>query len=278
MTLRDSSPDTGWYQLDRDDIARAAVCSDNARLMATRSFPAALPHGSLKKLFDDIYFVTGSVRAPGPVPVVFSRNMTVVRQDESLTLINSLRLDDAGLAKLDVLGNVEHVIRIAGYHGMDDPFYKDRYGAKVWAMKDQVYAAGFNDNPTAADSYFQPDEEMTEDTELPISDAKIFHFKSANPIEGLVLLDREGGIIVSGDCLQHWSPNQYFNLVAKVMMRLMGFFKPHNVGPGWLKGAKPDVSEVKSILDLEFEHVLPVHGEAVIGNAKDLYRPAIDRL
>ena len=247
--------------------------------MATRAFPKALPHGTLKKVFDDIYFVTGSVRAPAPVPIVFSRNMTVVREGESLTLINTLRLDDAGLAALDELGKVEHVIRIAGFHGMDDPFYKDRYGAKVWGMKDQIYAAGFNDSPTNDDSYFHPDVEMTEDTELPISGAKIFQFKSANPPEGLVLLEREGGIIVSGDCLQHWhSPDAYFNFPARLMMKLMGFFKPHNVGPGWLKGAKPDTGEVKSILELEFDHVLPVHGEEVIGNAKELYRPAIERL
>ena len=37
-------------------------------------------------------------------------------------------------------------------------------------------------------------------------------------------------------------------------------------------------NEVKAILDLEFEHVLPVHGGKVIGGAKEKYRPAIERV
>ena len=36
------------------------------------------------------------------------------------------------------------MIRLAGFHGMDDPFYKDRYGAKVWVVKGHVYAKGFD--------------------------------------------------------------------------------------------------------------------------------------
>lgn len=247
--------------------------------MGDRKHPEALPHGELRELFDDIFFVTGSVRAPGPLPVVFSRNMVVVREGDSLTLINSLRLDDAGLAALDALGTVRHVLRIAGFHGMDDPFYKDRYGAKVWALKDQIYASGFNDTPTKADAYFTPDVEMTRETELPIDGAELFVFDSARIPEGMVVLAREGGILVSGDCLQHWQRTEpHFSFLAKVMMKLMGFIKPHNVGPGWLRGAKPDVAEVASLLDLTFDHVLPVHGDEVIGNAKALYRPAIERL
>ena len=48
----------------------------------------------------------------------------VLKQNDSLSVVNSLRMDDAGLAALDALGKVEHVIRLAGFHGMDDPFYK----------------------------------------------------------------------------------------------------------------------------------------------------------
>ncbi len=84
---------------------------------------------------------------------------------------------------------------------------------------------------------------------------------------------------MTGDSLQHWHRTApHFSLMAKVMMRVMGFIKPFNVGPGWLKGAKPDVAEVISLLELEFDHVLPVHGDKVIGNAKEKFRPAIERL
>ncbi len=61
-------------------------------------------------------------------------------------------------------------------------------------------------------------------------------------------------------------------------MKLMGFIKPHNVGPGWFKAAKPDIAELKALLELPFEHVLPVHGEEVIGGARAKFRPAIEAL
>ena len=243
------------------------------------SFRPALPHGSLEEVFPDVFFVTGTVRMPGPIPITFSRNMTVVRQGSSLTLIGSLRLSDEGLAQLDALGKVEHVVRVAAFHGVDDPFYKDRYGARVWAVEGSAYTKGFGGDAPASEGYFQPDVWMTRETELPIADAQLFVFESARPREGLVLLSREGGIVVSGDALQHWvAPDDYFNLPGRLLMRMMGFFKPHNVGPGWLRGAKPEVRELGKVLDLAFQHVLPVHGAAVIGDAREKYRPAIERL
>jgi hypothetical protein len=43
--------------------------------------PPALPHGELRELLPDVFFVTGTVALPGPLPVRFSRNMTVVRSE-----------------------------------------------------------------------------------------------------------------------------------------------------------------------------------------------------
>lgn len=243
------------------------------------NLPAALPHGEIEKVFDDIYFVTGTASMPGPLPVRFSRNMTIVRQGRSLTLINSLRLDREGLDRLDGLGKVEHVVRLAGFHGMDDPFYKDRYDAKVWALDGQVYARGFGNATTRPeDGYFTADEAMTVGGPLPIEGAKLIRIDGATP-EGLLLLEREGGILVCGDCLQNWGvTDRYFSTLGAVMMRLMGFIREHNVGPGWLRGAKPNRGQVRALLDLEFEHVLPVHGTRVLGTAKEKYRAAINRL
>jgi hypothetical protein len=248
------------------------------RSVTPRPFPKAEPHGELRELFDGVFFVTGSLRMGGPLPMRFSRNMTVVRDGKSLTLLNSLRLDDAGLAALDALGKVEHVIRVAAFHGMDDPFYKDRYGAKVWAVEGSAYVSGFGGKPSAGGGYFEPDVWMTPETELPIPNASLFRFETATPSEGMIVLDRDGGILVPGDCLQNWAgPDAYFSFPAKIVMRLMGFFAPYSIGPGWLKAAKPDARELEGILALDFEHVLPAHGAEVIGGAKEKYRPAIER-
>jgi len=237
---------------------------------------ASAKHGELRELFDEVWFVTGEVRMGGPLPMAFSRNMTVVREGDALTLIGSMRLDDEGLRELEELGTVAHVIRLAAFHGMDDAFYRERYGATIWAVEGSAYRKGFD---TDGEPYLEPDEWLTEDGALPIEGARLIRFGSATPPEGMLLLERDGGILISGDCLQHIEKaDEYFTLPARLVMWVMGFMKPHNVGPGWVRGAKPDPDDVRRLLDLEFEHVLPVHGAPVRGDAKAKYRPALERL
>jgi hypothetical protein len=244
--------------------------------LVNRPHPDALPHGELREVLPGIHFVTGTVPLPGPMPVRFSRNMTIIREGDRLVIVNSMRLDDAGLAALDKLGKVTDVVRIAANHGMDDPFYRERYKAKVWVVKGQRYTAGFDTNKP--DVYFEPDVEMDASTELPVAGARLYRIDS-NPPEGLLVLERHGGTVVTGDCLQNWAAtDEYFSWLARPMMKMMGFIKPHNVGPGWLKQGKPPKEQLRGILDLEFANVLTSHGAAVIGGARDHYRPAIERV
>lgn len=222
-----------------------------------------------------MFFVTGTMGMPGPLPVRFSRNMVVVREGERLVIVNSIRLSEEGLRKLDGLGRVTDVIRLAAFHGMDDPFYKERYGAKTWTVKGQRYVAGFK---MSAVPYLVADVEMDDATPLPLTGAKLYVIGSSPP-EGLLFLEQSGGILISGDCLQNWGKTDaYFSLLAKPMMHVMGFIKPHNVGPAWLKNTKPPMSQLLGILDLEFEHVLPAHGAWVQGDARKLYRPTIEAI
>ena len=71
-----------------------------------RPFPQAAEHGEIGEIFEDIYFVTGTTVVGKPLPMRFSRNMTIVRQRRELILVNSLRLNETGLAALDRLGKV----------------------------------------------------------------------------------------------------------------------------------------------------------------------------
>jgi hypothetical protein len=244
--------------------------------VAPRPFPPALPHGDITEVLPGIHFVTGTVALPVALPTRFSRNMTIVREGERLVLVNSLRLDDARLAALDALGKVTDVVRIAANHGMDDPFYKDRYGAKVWVVKGQRYTSGFDTaSPTV---YFEPDVEADANTTLPLAGARL-HVIRSTPPEAVMVLDRHDGVIISGDCLQNWATvDAYFNFVGRVMMRAMGFVKPYNIGPAWLRQGKPDVRDIRAILDLPFTNLIPAHGSPVLGRAAELFRPAIDRL
>jgi hypothetical protein len=244
--------------------------------VVARPFPPAMPHGQLREVLPGIHFVTGTIGMPGPLPVRFSRNMTILREGERLVLVNSVRLSDEGLAALARLGKVTDVIRLAANHGMDDPFYADRYGARVWAVKGQRYTAGFNTN--APQTYFAPHVEMDETTKLPLEGARLYVIHS-QPAEALLLLERDGGVCISGDCLQHWHrTDAYFSWLGSAIMRVLGFIKPHNIGPGWLRQGKPPKEDLRGILGLPFDHVLPSHGEPVMGGAVEKYRPAIDRI
>ena len=241
-----------------------------------RPFRPALPHGEVREVLAGMFMVTGTVAMPGPLPVRISRNMTIVREGGRLVLVNTVRLDEAGLRALDGLGKVTDVIRLAANHGMDDPFYKDRYGAKVWVVRGQRYTAGFN--TSAPQTYFTPDAEMDSTTVLPLAGAHLVVIYSRPP-EGILLLERHDGVAIAGDCLQHWHiADEYFSWLGKHIMRMMGFIRPHNVGPGWLKQGKPPREQLRGILDLRFANVLPSHGAAVLGDARSRYRPAIERV
>lgn len=241
-----------------------------------RPHPPALPHGELQEVLPGIFFVTGTVSLGGPLPIRFSRNMTVIREGERLVLVNSVRLNDQGLARLEALGKVTDVIRLASMHGMDDPFYAERYGAKVWAVQGQRYTDGFNANaPTA---YFEPHREIGPNTRLPLERASI-HIIHSSPAEGLLGLERHGGVLISGDCLQNWATTDvYFNGIGRLMMKLGGFIKPHNIGPGWLKQRNPPREDLRAILGLKFSNVLPSHGTPVLGEASTRFRPAIEKV
>src|SRR5438093_1258437 len=143
-------------------------------------FRPAEKHGSVDEVFPDVFFVTGSFRfAPG---MSISRNMTVVRQKDELICINSVRLDDVGEKDLEKLGKVKHVIRTGFFHGADDPYFKHRFGATMWAA------------PKTADGY-----EALSTTNSPLQNAHVFNFEKGKEAETAIVLERNDGILISCD-------------------------------------------------------------------------------
>lgn len=243
--------------------------------MTPRPHPPVRPHGSLQEVLPGLFFVTGTVAMPGPIPMRFSQAMTVVKTGDRLVLVNAMRLDDAGLAALDALGKVTDVIRLAAFHGAADPYYRERYGAKVWAVEGSPYMPGFD---AKAEPYFEPDVRFGPQTPLPLEGARA-HVIGSTPPEALLHLPLHGGTVIAGDALQNIGPGDaYFNGFGRLVMRMMGFLKPVAVGPGWLKQTKPPAAHLKAVLDLPpFANVLPAHGAPVLGGAQEKYRPAIER-
>jgi len=237
------------------------------------------PHGKLKQVFDNIWFVQGGWDMPVPFKPRISRSMTVIRNPDNgeLTLVNSMRLSESGLSELDNLGRVKHIIRLASLHGADDSFYQNRYKARVYALKGTFYKRGLTSEASASDSYFTADEYFDEHSVLPIPDAKVYVLKSPKLREASLLLKRENGILLSGDFFHNNpKPDEFFNGLGKFLMGLFRLSKPYNVGVGWFMQMKPKRAEFLSILEIPFEHVLPIHGIPVIGHAKEHYRPVVE--
>ena len=83
--------------------------------------------------------------------------------------------------------------------------------------------------------------------------------------------------LISGDVFQNWSDaKSHFNLAGRLGFRLLGFVGTHRLGKGWLDLCKPDPESLRAVLDLPFENLLPAHGDPVIGDAVEKYRPAVE--
>ncbi len=226
------------------------------------NLPAALGHGKIEEVFPDVFFVTGSMETElMGAHWHFSRNMTIVREGDALTLINSIRLDDAGLKRLDSLGRVENVVKIGSLHGRDDAFYKTHYGAKLWALPGMQHEHGLT-----------ADKALVPGGETPFSGASVFQFASTKLPECIIRIDRAGGILVACDSLQNWvEPNEFFSDDTRKMMTEMGFFQPANLGPLWMQVNEPKRDDFVRLSELSFRHALCGHGAPLRDSAKEAY-------
>ena len=93
------------------------------------SHPPAMPHDPIEEMIPDVYMVRGTVRLNALMRI--SRNMAIVRHEGALTLVDPIRLDDEGEARLRELGRVERILRLGPMHGVDDPYYIERFGAEL---------------------------------------------------------------------------------------------------------------------------------------------------
>lgn len=232
------------------------------------SFPPALAHGPIEEILPEVFFVTGAMETVlMELDWQFSRNMIIVREGERLVLINSVRLGDEGLAKLDSLGKVTDVVRLGALHGRDDAFYLDRYQVQYWVMP------GLEpEQPGAARI-------LAEDSPLPLEGASLFQFRTSKLPEGILHLQREGGILLACDALQNWlQPDEHFCDASRQRMEQMGFFTPANVGPVWMQAAEPGAEDFARLKTLTFRHALCGHGEPLLEDAHTAFGSSFNRL
>jgi hypothetical protein len=231
-------------------------------------YSPATPHGEIEELFPNLFFVQGSITmGPG---VRFNRNMVIVRRGDELTLVSSVRLSGAEESRLESLGRISHVVRIGNFHGVDDQYYVDRYGAKFWCQP----GSGAYSSPA-------PDHLLAEGSPLPVEDASLFVFRKTKHPECALLLEQDGGVLVTADSVQHWTNRNYCNLRAKIMMPILGPKMGTILGPPWRKVMTPDgdslEEDFRRLLDLEFRHHVGAHGGLCRESAHEGVAAAVKR-
>lgn len=229
-------------------------------------YPAAEPHDPLEALFDDVFWVHGSIEPRAGFR--FNRNMVVVRDGEALTLIHPVRLSPDAERDLEGLGQVRHVMRLGAQHGMDDRYYVDRYGADFWCQ------AGSTIYPEPPPTHI-----LEEGGALPIADATLFVFRDALAPEGALLLERHGGVLVTGDSLHNWTAWGHCSDEAIEVLEKGGFSLTMLVGPVWKQRVTPDGGSLepdfKRLLALAFRHHIGAHGGLARDDAHDLIETAV---
>ncbi len=82
-----------------------------------------LPHGPLRKLTENLWWVEGSL--PG---MSLKRVMTVVRLDDGrLVIHNAIALEESAMNEIEGWGHPTFLIVPSGIHRLDAPAYKQRY-------------------------------------------------------------------------------------------------------------------------------------------------------
>ncbi|MEM9620282.1 MAG: hypothetical protein AAF993_01450 [Pseudomonadota bacterium] len=218
------------------------------------NYPATLPHDPPKQIAENLFVVHGCVR-PSAI-ARFTRNMAIVRHNDELTLINPVRMDDPGLAQLEALGSVKHVLRLGPMHGMDDPFYVDRYQATFWSFTDGT-------------TYTTPEinQPLSDGGQLPFPGAQLFAFDHMSQTEGAILLKQDKGILLTCDGIQSYATpphTPHTNTFTRLMMPFIGFPRKTLIGPVWMKLLVEDKAGMKAeferLLTLEFDQLLAAHG------------------
>ena len=231
------------------------------------SYPPVYPHDPIEEIGTEIFMVRGSIRL-NPIMRV-TRNMAIIREECELSLINPIRLNTAGETQLRSLGEVRRIIRLGCFHGVDDPYYIEQFNTQFWSQAgDTTYP-----NPPI-------DQILTRETELPFAGAELFCFEATKQPESALLLNRDNGILLTCDAIQHYGDYRMNNLPARLLMPFIGFLKKMIIGPLWLKFMTPEGDSLKGefqkLLKLKFDALLSAHGSFLPSGAHAAVSRAFD--
>jgi hypothetical protein len=174
-------------------------------------------------------------------------------------------------AQIAKLGQIKHVIRLGCFHGVDDPYYVEKFGAQMWAQ-------------LGGTTYTVPkiDKELDSVAPLPFDNAEIFEFAGTTQPESALLIKRGTGILFTCDAIQNYGDYSYNNIAAKILMPFIGFPRTTIIGPIWLKYQTPEDEtlepEFRRLLGLKFDRLLAAHGTLLKTGAHAAVERAVNKV
>jgi hypothetical protein len=225
------------------------------------------PHDPIVPITDDIFLLRGSMRMNALMRI--TRNMVILRHAGDLTLVNPVRMDTAGEHTLRELGTVRRVLRLGAFHGIDDPYYVETFGAEFWAQ------TGGTVHPRPA-----IDHALGEEVALPFDGARLFCFRGTPQPEAALLLEGPR-LLLTTDAIQHYGDYRHNNRTARLVMPFIGFPRTTIVGPMWLKAMTPPggslEGEFRRLLEFDFDGLVAAHGSHLASGAHGAVARAVDK-
>lgn len=220
----------------------------------------SLKHGPIQQIFPNIFMVTGiNITHHDGKELQHSRNMIIYKEENKLTLINTVKLTETGLSELEKLGDITNIVRIGAFHGRDDAFYKSRYHAKLWALENMQ-----DENHAQIDFILEPNANM------PFERCAIFPFQTSSFPEAVIYIDEHDGILITCDSVKNWiQPDEFFSKETASLYQKLGFFHTASIADVWIGATKTKQADFETILTLPFQHLLSAHGKPLLDNAKD---------
>lgn len=213
-----------------------------------------LPHGELTEVLPNIYTITGTMRLFGLFQ--YSRVMTIFKDGNDLALLNTVRVSDAELKSIMSLGAVKHIFKIGALHNVDIPFYMDHFNPKLWTIKSDSSNHGYS-----------PDFYFDDYKELPMLNAKVQVLQNSKVPEAFIITPGNGGCLHSCDAFVNMGYDPGANWLTTNLAKLLP--KPTYIGPNWIKSAKPPPDSMLQVLEYDFQHFVPAHGQPIKLHAKE---------
>ena len=103
--------------------------------------------------------------------------------------------------ELLALGDIKRILRLGPLHGLDDPYYVERFDAELWAQGE-------------SETYPEPKiaQKLAADRALPFPDAELFAFEGTKQPESALLIRRDPGILLTCDSIQHYGDYRHNTL------------------------------------------------------------------